>query len=208
MASRSRSKVPSGEYYSEYYGHDIAHLTTVFDGLRSRRPDASTVWLAGDSSLDNKHWLFPDQMHSQAASRPRVMMDPTATAPACNGYAQILSPPRMVKDVNFFVNSELERQGVDAFCLNCAREESTIQDREGEPGLMPQDVFIRDNIRPDDTLVVSVGGNDIALRPSAATIFNMATLLYFSVSRRSAGRRLCARGGVLLAQVSHSRPHT
>merc|ERR1719399_2032201 len=45
---------------------------------------------------------------------------------------------------------------------------------------MPQDEFIRDNLRADDTLVVSVGGNDIALRPTAATIFNMATLLYLS----------------------------
>ena len=45
----------------------------------------------------------------------------------------------MVKDVCFWTNAELEKAGVDSFCLNCAREESTIQDREGEAGrLMPQ----------------------------------------------------------------------
>mmetsp|Transcript_11814 Transcript_11814/g.31965 ORF Transcript_11814/g.31965 Transcript_11814/m.31965 type:complete len:346 (-) Transcript_11814:357-1394(-) len=180
MASQSRLKVASGEYYSEYYGHRVADLTKVLEGLRSERPEASTIWLAGDSSLDNKHWLFPDTMHSQAASRPRVMMDTTATAAACNGYGHVLTPPRMVKDVNYFVNWELERQGVDAYSLNCAREESTIQDREGERGLMPQDLFIKDNIRPGDTLVVSVGGNDIALRPTPATIVSMAMLLYLS----------------------------
>jgi len=43
--------------------------------------------------------------------------------------------------------------------------------------LKPQDEFLRDNIGKDDILLVSVGGNDIALRPSICTIASMAGLL-------------------------------
>jgi len=180
-SSNTASKINSGRFYVEYYGHDIDDLSRVLEFMRAERPSASAVWLAGDSSLDNKHWLFPNQQHGFAAHEPRVMHDPTATAEAVNGWERILKPARMVKDVCYWTNAELEKAGVDAFCLNCAREESTIQDREGEASsLMPQDEFIRDNIRADDTLVVSVGGNDIALRPSAMTILHMANLIYGS----------------------------
>jgi hypothetical protein len=58
-------------------------------------------------------------------------------------------------------------------------EESTLAERDGGK-LLPQDAFIRANIRPEDVLVVSVGGNDIALRPSAATIAAMGWLVFAS----------------------------
>eukprot|EP00964_Phaeocystis_antarctica_P075395 scaffold46517_cov50-Phaeocystis_antarctica.AAC.1 len=35
--------------------------------------------------------------------------------------------------------------------------------------MLAQDQFVRDHIEATDTLVVSVGGNDVALRPSVAT---------------------------------------
>jgi len=38
-------------------------------------------------------------------------------------------------------------------------------------------MFIRENITEKDTLIVSVGGNDIALAPSWSTILNMILLL-------------------------------
>ena len=38
--------------------------------------------------------------------------------------------------------------------------------------------FIRDNIQPQDTLIVSIGGNDIALAPAPCTIVNMLGLIY------------------------------
>merc|ERR1711954_121188 len=41
---------------------------------------------------------------------------------------------------------------------------------------MPQDEFILNNITENDTLVVSVGGNDIALKPIALTGINMVCL--------------------------------
>jgi len=70
--------------------------------------------------------------------------------------------------------------GNATFCLNAAVEESTIADRErkGPERLHPQDIFIRDHITENDYLVVSVGGNDIALAPGFFTIVNMAVLTY------------------------------
>lgn len=53
-------------------------------------------------------------------------------------------------------------------------EESTVEDRRQD--LLPQDTFIRDKATGCDFIVLSVGGNDIALRPSLKTIWNMATL--------------------------------
>ena len=46
------------------------------------------------------------------------------------------------------------------FCINAAVEESTIKDRFGDK-LLPQDVFVRDNVKPQDTLIISVGQSSI-----------------------------------------------
>ena len=40
------------EYYDTYFGHDANHLETVLRELR--RSSNGVVFLAGDSSLDNK----------------------------------------------------------------------------------------------------------------------------------------------------------
>lgn len=53
-------------------------------------------------------------------------------------------------------------------------EESTIADR-GE-GLLLQDALIRDHISAEDVLLVSVGGNDVALQPTLRTAVNMLML--------------------------------
>jgi hypothetical protein len=67
-------------------------------------------------------------------------------------------------------------KGKDMAVLNCAIEESTIGSR-ARGVLLPQDKFIRDNISQDDMLVISLGGNDIALRPSVCTICNILSLI-------------------------------
>lgn len=63
----------------------------------------------------------------------------------------------------------------NAVCINCAVEESTVSERPGAR-IMPHDEFVRDHIKSSDVLVLSIGGNDIALRPSPLTICNMAAL--------------------------------
>ena len=42
--------------------------------------------------------------------------------------------------------------------------------------LQPQDEFLRDNMSEEDILIVSIGGNDVALAPAPCTIASMAGL--------------------------------
>mmetsp|Transcript_150399 Transcript_150399/g.481353 ORF Transcript_150399/g.481353 Transcript_150399/m.481353 type:complete len:320 (-) Transcript_150399:120-1079(-) len=165
MEARS---VSSSEYYWNYHGQRIDHLNAVHASLRESCCK-SFVWLAGDSSLDNKHWLFNGEK-----SNPSVMRREEIAAPAVNGYEHILSPPRMARDVCYWLNVG----------LHTARQESTLGQRlEGEGhGLLPQDEFIRDHITEDDVLIVDLGGNDVALRPTTWTALNMAALIYLSAT--------------------------
>lgn len=48
--------------------------------------------------------------------------------------------------------------------------------------------FLRDNISPEDVLVVSIGGNDIALCPTPCTILSVAGLLCLPSSCLEGGR--------------------
>lgn len=43
--------------------------------------------------------------------------------------------------------------------------------------LRPQDKFLQDNISRDDILVVSIGGNDVALAPTPCTICSVIGIL-------------------------------
>ena len=43
-------------YYSTYSGHEQDHLETVHGELR-KQGKSRAVFLAGDSSLDNKYWF-------------------------------------------------------------------------------------------------------------------------------------------------------
>lgn len=151
----------SRAFYARYHGHDPSVLRRVCGALRTGTSGRrSLVWLVGDSSLDNKAWVRSAR----------------STA-ACNGYEHILQPARSVPDVAYLVNSELVRQRLDAFaCVNAAVEESTVEART-RGRLLPQDEVVRDLIAPGDVLVVSVGGNDIALRPTPQTVTALSVLL-------------------------------
>ena len=142
-------------YYEPFYGHDVEHLALALSALR-RRHD-SVVFLAGDSSLDNKYWF-------------------SSWADAVNGYETVLEPPRMKRDVCYWINEQAEREGKRLGCLNAAVEATSLNDRAWGR-LLPQDAFIRDHITEDDVLVVSVGGNDVALSPLLCTAVNLAVLV-------------------------------
>ena len=158
---RVRTNISVAPFYGEYHGHRISDLEVLLPALRPR----GIVWLAGDSSLDDKHWL----LHAQHGS---------GLAP-CNGYEKVIKPARgpAIPDVAYHINRALVSRGEGGklACVNTAVEESTLADRAGEQ-LLAQDVFLRDHIGPEDTLVVSVGCNDVALRPTAATAINMLML--------------------------------
>lgn len=154
--SASSTTVHSGPFYGEYHGHTSEHLEIVHGCVRGTR---SVIWLLGDSTLDNKHWL-------------------NQTEKACNGYERVLSPPRSRPDVAHHINKEIVARGLGErmVAINTAVEEATLGARRGG-ALLEQDAFASAHLRPEDILVVSCGGNDIALRPTVTTGLSMVALL-------------------------------
>ena len=153
------TNINSKSFYSEYYGHRAQDLQKIHDELRAQGK-RRFVYLAGDSSLDSKHWF-------------------QTNATACNGYEHILWPPTMRQDISYHINQNFANRFImDAACINAAVEEATICEKIGESGVLnAQDKFIQKNITENDILVVSIGGNDIALKPSFSTVFNMGKMM-------------------------------
>lgn len=165
MSAQTNARVRSYPFYAEYHGHRIDHLSALLPALR--RSSDALIWTAGDSSLDNKYW-FSDRR------------------PAALAYRDVLDPPESVCDVTYWMNALIEerqqrqqQQGPEApprlAAINAAVEATTLNERTRR--LRPQDRFLRDNLRPDDVLIVSVGGNDVALAPTPCTIASIGGLL-------------------------------
>lgn len=151
------ASLSSRAFYSEYHGHREEHLAVLEGAVRKNR---SVVWLLGDSTLDNKHWFEDEEA-------------------AVNGYEAVLDTRRSRADVAHHVNKEIVRQGLgdELVCINTAVEEATLGARGAGQPLLHADTFCRDHLRADDVLIVSCGGNDIALRPTALTGISMVALL-------------------------------
>ena len=81
-------------------------------GGGGRRP---LVWLAGDSSLDNKYWI------------------PGNTAEAIGGYERVLQPPVSRQDVCYCLNREFVRRRSPYRCYIC-RERERERERENSGG--------------------------------------------------------------------------
>jgi len=178
--------IPDTTFYQYYNGHRVKDLRYIHKTLRELGC-GSFIFLCGDSSLDNKHWFFAKGAsrgeHTPSTIGEGEMRDDAITAPAINGYESVLQSacrnptrkdPRMAKDVSYWLNfhSPDER----SLCtIMAAVEASTAADRH-EYRLLKQDEFIRDNVGEDDYIVMSVGGNDIAMAPTVATIVNVALL--------------------------------
>merc|ERR1719329_200721 len=161
-----QNKMAAGRFYAEYHGHPMQQLVEVVEALR--QCSDGIVWLAGDSSLDNKHWLF-DGPDKQACIEHGVASEGSddLLAPATNGYEHVLEPQVMVRDVSYWINHLLVKAGTRMCCVNTAVEESTLADRRS--ALKSHDVMIRDCLKPSDVIVTSLGGNDVALRPDGIT---------------------------------------
>lgn len=159
------SKIECAKFYAQYKGHPLDDLETFLRITRQERPDKPIVYFAGDSSLDNKFWVKADHR------------DPNSAVPLI--YEKTLDVPDPRPDVAFWLNHAL---GDRATVINTAVEESMIRERDKR--LLPHDQFICDNIRPEDALIISVGGNDVAFKPTLCTIWNMLQLAWFT-SRES-----------------------
>jgi len=164
-------------FYQNYYGHDIEDVEKLTQYARAS--NRKIVWLIGDSSLDNKHWMYFEESTKDAGKLLSLRREGVWNTPAVNGYEDVLHPARSVRDVAYWLNFLLERESPEYFAINCAREESTLGERV-DNGLMPLDEFVRDNIAADDILIASAGGNDVALAPSFATVTSMVGLNFFS----------------------------
>ena len=169
MAAPSQSeytgKIHTSGFYLEWKGHQVSDLIQFRKTTLAERPDKPIVYLAGDSSLDNKYWLHKT-VEEIDINVPHI-------------YYKALNRPRPIADVAFWMNHLLAER---ATCINTAVEESMLRDRDEQ--LLPQDEFIRDNIRSEDVLIVSVGANDVALRPLPCTIAHMLRLAWLT-SRNS-----------------------
>lgn len=175
--------VDAARFYAEYHGHPLDQLDALHAALA---PGADvTVFLTGDSSLDNKHWFFsessPKEEQLTQGAEAQGSDLPNFLAPAVNGYETLLKPSRMVKDVAYFVNFLAPSiMGARTVCFNAAVEESTIRDRmEAGSGLLPHDEWVRGRLGrggTHDVVVLSVGGNDVALRPTLATSASLFAL--------------------------------
>ncbi|CAD7959817.1 unnamed protein product [Amoebophrya sp. A120] len=167
LSSVPRQIIHHHLFYGNYDGHPPGDLELAISTLR--RPmtpqltqddsdERALIFLAGDSSLDNKFWLGQ-------------------RAQALNGYENIILPPLMKQDVCFWINSYLIRKNLHAntACVNCAVEASSLSSRAFGV-LHKQDAIIQKSLTPKDTLIVSIGGNDIALVPSLLTVANLLVL--------------------------------
>ncbi|OEU15674.1 hypothetical protein FRACYDRAFT_261794 [Fragilariopsis cylindrus CCMP1102] len=168
----SHKKIDSARFYGQYHGHPVRDgLDDLLSVLRESCD--SLIWTAGDSSLDNKYW-FDDKK------------------PAVGAYRTSLEPPISNADVTYWLNYLADERattttttingniGREVRCsrlaaINTAVEATTVNERTRR--LREQDVFVRDNIQPEDILVVSVGGNDVAMSPSLCTILSMLFLV-------------------------------
>lgn len=153
------NRVNTKLFYAQYQGHPITHLETIYNQIHQLKQVKRIVYLAGDSSLDNKYWL-------------------NNYLPAVNGYEQILNSPQMKPDISYHMNNIFSNSNPDYVVINTSVEASTITERTIQ--LYPQDQFIQEHISDNDILIVSIGGNDIALSPSMKTIFNMAMMMYMN----------------------------
>lgn len=156
--------ISTSRFYSRYDGHDPQLLVDILQSLRRNNPSSRPrgaerpcIFLAGDSSLDNKFWFG-------------------GTQPATNGYELLLNPPVCKPDICYWLNYYCNQQQLDVFALNTAIEASSLDQRAC--GLLSQDRLLRDHISERDYLVVCVGGNDAILAPKLFTLLNILFLSY------------------------------
>jgi hypothetical protein len=185
-ASEKTPKINTSRFYQEWSGHPIEDLERFRAITLQKRPDTPTIYLAGDSSLDNKYWV--------PSSGPGGEALPVKVPDV---YKHTLNRPKPKPDVAFWLNHVL---GDKATCINAAIEATMLRQRDD--ALLPQDEFIRDNIRSNDILIVSIGANDIALRPTGMTMWNMFQLAW--LTRRSSITSGTAYALPYFAQMFHT----
>lgn len=145
--------INQSRFFFEWKGHQIEDISSFHAITTTQRPNELIVYIAGDSSLDNKYWVKSDN-------------ELQVEIPEIHKYT--LDRPEPKPDVAFWMNYLF---GIRATCINTAVEESMLRERD-------HDLLPNDNIRSQDVLIVSVGANDIALNPLPRTICHMLQLAW------------------------------
>jgi hypothetical protein len=117
-SNKDRAGVEQRNFYNEWSGHPVRDLEVMLPQLRQseqQHGERSVIFLAGDSSLDNKYWILNRRQ-----------------ANAINGYERVLQPPSMVCDVAYWLNHVLvtNNDGERFVCLNTAVEATTLRQRQ------------------------------------------------------------------------------
>jgi len=95
-----QNELDAVDYFSEYHGHLPKDMDLAHHLLKTKANKKSFIYLLGDSTMDNKHWLFRDGGDYQGNPDTTT----SAWGQACCGYEEILNPKRMVKDVSYWLN--------------------------------------------------------------------------------------------------------
>ena len=153
------------------------------------------IWTAGDSSLDNKYWF---RNTVPAVSSYQHILQPPISKPdvtywlnqtiLLSSETQFLQLPEPSSATSTSTSTQKEtlpslfssrppppQQQQRYVAVNGAVEASTLNIRTIQ--LLPQDQFIRDHIQEDDILIVSIGGNDVALLPLPCTVISILCLV-------------------------------
>ena len=110
-------------FYAQYRGHPLDDMGKIHDAARARGD--ACMFLAGDSTLDGKHWLYRLDKFD-----PRALYDRETTAMAAQQYVGLMSPPRAIKDVAFWLNRMAADEERRLTVLNLAVEESTLSQKK------------------------------------------------------------------------------
>lgn len=172
-APNSATTIDTQSFYTTYSGHPLRALR-----LLARNPPKPVIWLVGDSTLDNKYWIpFTHQLHPD------------------RHHSRFLTYSPIKRDVSYWLNSLYPRY----ITINCAVEATTVAQRRAR--LLPHDRIVHDHLAANDVLVVSVGGNDVALAPSLRTILSVLAQTH-SCSRLGLEHLACIFGDAVQRYVS------
>jgi ribonuclease HII len=107
-------------FYDKYDGHKDSHLQIIYNKLKDANTDG-LIYLAGDSSLDNKHWLKPPYTTEKRVN-------------AVNGYETIedFNTKGCLQDVAYHINNEINEfnkihsKEIKMACINTSIEATKL----------------------------------------------------------------------------------
>lgn len=151
------------KFYDPYYGHPLKILNFLKQEFEEKQ--FNFIYFLGDSTLDNKHW---------------VRNKPQKSLPLFEKNLEYMLP-----DISFFMNKKLYENNEKYICLNFAVEENHLKNRNNSTNnnLIPLngwEDYVSSNLTENDILIVSIGGNDLALKLNIPIILNLCLSLFLS----------------------------